>query len=157
MAAKKKAARKPAARKTAAKPAAKPKVKPRHQPENLRIRSIGAGLTVNDIQKSIEWYKTLGFIPGDKWEQGGKLMGIEMKCGSVGFWLNQDDWAKGTGRVKGVGVRLYCNTAQDVRKIAAGIQQRGGMLDHEPETRSWGGTDFGMTDPDGFKITIQSM
>lgn len=163
MAARKKTARKKTAvRKSAAKQsaraAARRAVERRRQPQNLRIKSIGVGLTVADLAKSIDWYtKILGFFPGDKWEHEGKLAGIEMRSGSTAFWLNQDDWAKGRDRVKGVGIRLYCNTEQDVRKLAELIKQRGGRLDHEPETRSWGGTDFGMPDPDGFRITIQSM
>ena len=160
MAAKKK---KQAARRAAAKPKAKAApatraLKKRKQPETLRVRNLGAGITVSDVHKSLEWYtKVLGFVAGDKWEQDGKLMGVEVRAGSASLWINQDDWAKGRDRVKGVGVRFYCTTAQDVTKLAEGIKARGGKLDHEPMKRSWGGEDFGITDPDGFKITIQTL
>lgn len=157
MAAKKKTAARKAAGKTAQQSGGSAMMK-RKQPENLRIRSIGPGLTVNDLQKSIDWYtKVLGFVAGERWEHDGKLMGIELKAGASAVWLNQDDWAKGRDRVKGVGVRLYCNTAQDVTMVANGIKQRRGTLDHEPQKRSWGGTDFGITDPDGYRITIQNL
>ena len=157
MAAKKKA--KKAVRKTARKPAAKkrPAKKKRKQPETLRVRTVSAGLTVNDIQKSIAWYRdVLGLFISDRWEQDGKLMGVEMRAGHAAIWLGQDDFAKGRDRVKGVGVRIYCRTAQDVDMLADGIKARGGALDHEPRTQPWGGRDFGVTDPDGYKLTIAS-
>ena len=155
MAAKKKAA-KQAAKKKAAPARRKPVV--RKQPETLRIKSLGVGLTLSDITRSLDFYtRILGFHPGDKWEKDGQLMGQEIKAGTTAFWINQDDWSKGRDRVKGVGMRLYCNTTQDVAMLAAGIKQRGGTLDHEPVKQSWGTMDFGVTDPDGYKITIQSM
>lgn len=150
MAAKKKTARKPAAKK-------QPMRRKRKQPESLRIRSVSPGLTVSDIQKSVAWYRdVLGLVVGEKWEQDGKLMGAEMKAGNSAFWLGQDDWKKGRNRKKGEGVRFYCETAQDVDMLAKGIKARGGVLDHEPQTKPWGTRDFGITDPDGFKITIAS-
>lgn len=156
-------AAKPAARK-AAKPAARaaahdePTLTPRRQPETLRFRSIGVGFTVNDIGKSADFYtRILGFVAGDKWEQDGRLLGLEIKAGAANFWINQDDFQKGRDRVKGVGVRVYCNTAQDIDTLAKGIKKRGGVLDHEPMTQSWGVRDFGITDPDGYRITIQNI
>ncbi len=153
------AARKKPAR-TAAKPSARTRTVPLHtprkQPENLRLRSLSVGMTVNDLTRSLDFYtRILGFVAGEKWERDGKLMGLELKAGHAAIWLNQDDFAKGRDRAKGIGVRLYCNTAQDIDTIAAGIKKRGGTLDHEPETR-FGGRDFGLTDPDGYKITFQS-
>jgi uncharacterized glyoxalase superfamily protein PhnB len=41
-----------------------------------------------------------------------------------------------------------------VDKLAALIKARGGRLTHEPEDQPWGERDFGVLDPDGFKITI---
>ena len=130
----------------------------RKQPESLRIRTVSPGLTVSNIHRSLAWYRdVLGLVPGQKWEENGNLMGVEMKAGNSAFWLGQDDWKKGRDRKKGEGVRLYCSTAQDVDMLAAGIKARGGTLDHEPETQTWGTRDFGITDPDGFKITIATL
>lgn len=154
MAARKQTARK-AAKKTANK-AARPHHTPRHQPETLRLRSLGVGMTVNDLAKSLEYYtRVLGFTAGEKWEADGKLMGMELKAGTSTIWINQDDFAKGRDRVKGAGVRIYCNTAQDIDTLAAQIKKRGGTLDHDPQER-YGGKDFGLTDPDGYRITFQS-
>jgi uncharacterized glyoxalase superfamily protein PhnB len=68
--------------------------------------------------------------------------------------VGQDDWKKGRDRVKGEGFRIYCGTTQDVDALARQIKARGGKLDSEPADQPWGGRDFSLSDPDGFKITI---
>lgn len=152
MAAKKKQAARKAAKKTAR---AVPQHTPRKQPETLRLRGLSAGMTVNDITRSIDFYtRVLGFVAGERWEKDGQLLGIELQAGSAAVWLNQDDFAKGKDRLKGVGMRLYFNTAQDIDTLAAAVKKRGGTLDHEPGSNPWG-RDFGLTDPDGYKITFQ--
>jgi uncharacterized glyoxalase superfamily protein PhnB len=155
-----KAVRKPvqrAVRKTAKATASK-RIKPRRQPETLRLRSIQPGFTVNDIEKSVKWYTdVLGFVMKEPWMNEGRMMGAQIRAGASSLYLGQDDFKKGRDRIKGVGVRLYCDTAQDLDKLAAGIKQRGGTLDHEPVTQSWGTRDFGITDPDGYRITISSI
>ncbi len=124
--------------------------------QGLSLKSAQASLTVNDLQKSIAWYRdVLGFSEGERWENEGKLAGIELKAGNVSFWLTQDDWKKGRGRVKGEGFRMHWETSQDVDAIAARIKAKGGTLLQEPKDESWGGRHFAVVDPDGFKITIQ--
>jgi uncharacterized glyoxalase superfamily protein PhnB len=68
--------------------------------------------------------------------------------------LGQDDWKKGRDRVKGEGFRIYCETTQDVDRLADQIKARGGTLAQEPRDESWGARVFSVEDPDGFKITI---
>lgn len=129
----------------------------RRQPETLRLRDVRPGLTVNDIAQSMAWYRdVLGCVVLDRWEHGGRLSGAVMKAGSALIYLGQDDWKKGRNRNKGAGFRLYCTTVQDVDKLAALIKARGGRLTHEPADQPWGGRDFGVVDPDGFKITIST-
>ena len=160
MAAKKKKAAKKAVKKKAAKKAvrkAAPKLKSRRQPETLRLRSIQPGFTVNDIAASLKFYtEVLGFVMVEPWMRDGKMMGAEIRAGASSIFLGQDDFQKGRDRVKGAGVRLYCDTAQDIDMLAHGIKARGGALDHEPMTQPWGTRDFGLTDPDGYKITVAS-
>lgn len=148
MATKRKATRK--------RPARKPKaLKRRKQPETLRVRASAPGLTVNDVEKSLAWYRdVLGFVVVSRWEDGGRLLGAELRAGAVIITIGQDDWAKGRDRVKGVGIRTYFRTVQDIDKLAAGIKARGGVLSHDPMDQPWGMRDFGVEDPDGFKITI---
>jgi catechol 2,3-dioxygenase-like lactoylglutathione lyase family enzyme len=152
---KKVSTKKASAKRAVAKAAAKPLSERRRQPENLRLRSMGIGLTVNDLRKSLAWYRdVLGFVAGEEWRQDGTLMGIEVQAGAVTVWLGQDDWKKGRDRVKGEGIRLFGRTAQDIDRLAALIKARGGVLAHDPRTEPWGERDFGLVDPDGFKITI---
>ncbi|MGH7675552.1 MAG: VOC family protein, partial [Gemmatimonadales bacterium] len=107
-----------------ARPAArKPERPQRQQPETTRFRSIAPSYTVNDLQRSLAFYRdVLGFHPGDRWEDGGRLVGLELKAGGVSFNINQDDFAKGRDRVKGVGHRLYCLTLQVVDTLAMRIR-----------------------------------
>ncbi len=150
----KKAAPKSAGR-TAAR--SKPARRARRKPESLRLRSAGPSFTVNDIQTSLAFYRdVLGFTVKDRWEQDGALHGVELVAGKVTFWLGQDDWKKGRDRVKGQGFRMYCGTAQDIDMLARQIKGHGGMLAEKPTDRPWGGRDFAVVDPDGFKITISS-
>ncbi len=128
---------------------------PRKQPETLRLRSVSPSLTVNDIHASIAWYcNVLGFIVVDEWNHEGKLLGVTLRAGAVDLLLGQDDFAKGRDRPKGVGFRLYCQTVQDVDTVANAIKARGGSLEREPTTHSWGVRDFAIVDPDGFKISV---
>jgi uncharacterized glyoxalase superfamily protein PhnB len=121
----------------------------------LRMSETSPGFTVNDLEKSLAWYRdVVGFAVEERWEQDGKLMGVSLKAGSVTFMIGQDDWKKGRDRKKGEGFRLHCTTTQDVDALAAGIVARGGRLDQEPRDQPWGTRDFAVTDPDGFKITI---
>ncbi len=143
----KKAARKPARAKRAT----------RKQPESLRLRDVQAGLTVNDVDASIAWYRdVLGCVVQETWTSEGKVQGAVMRAGQATFFLNQDDWKKGRDRKKGEGVRLYCTTVQNVDTLAAQMKARGAQLTHAPMTQSWGVRDFGVIDPDGYRITVQS-
>jgi catechol 2,3-dioxygenase-like lactoylglutathione lyase family enzyme len=129
----------------------------RQQPESLRLRSAGPSFTVDNIDKSIAFYRdVLGFTLKDKWEEDGALKGVELLAGSVTFWLGQDDWKKGRGRVKGEGFRIYCGTTQDIDVLAARVRSTGTALAEEPKDQSWGGRDFAVRDPDGFLVTISS-
>jgi uncharacterized glyoxalase superfamily protein PhnB len=123
----------------------------------LRLSSTTPGFTVNDIQKSIDFYRdVLGFEVKELWKHDGVLGGAEMKAGRVSLYLGQDDWKKGRDRVKGVGFRIYCETTQDLDAIVARIEAHGGTLAEALESRPWGSRDFAVVDPDGFKITISS-
>ena len=56
MATKRKQARRPARKRPATRP-------PRQQPESLRLRSMAASFTVNDLDRSVAWYRdVLGFV-----------------------------------------------------------------------------------------------
>ncbi len=129
--------------------------KARATAETLKMNSASPGFTVNDLEKSLVWYRdVLGFVVEERWEQNGKLTGVSLQAGKVTFMIGQDDWGKGRDRKKGEGFRVYCTTTQDVDALARRIEARGGKLDQQPRDQPWGTRDFSLTDPDGFKITI---
>jgi uncharacterized glyoxalase superfamily protein PhnB len=120
----------------------------------LSITGVAPSLTVNDIEASVAFYRdVLGFAVKDRWEDGGKLLGAEMRAGQSLFMLMQDDWKKGRDRVKGQGVRFFCTIDQDVDGVAERIKAAGGRLDAEPKDE-WGMRAFSIEDPDGYKLTI---
>jgi catechol 2,3-dioxygenase-like lactoylglutathione lyase family enzyme len=151
----KKSARK-AAKAARVAPAPKGRVhQDRKQPESLRLHSAGPSFTVDDLGKSVAFYRdVLGFTQKDQWMQDGVVTGVELVAGSVTFWLGQDDWKKGRGRVKGEGFRIYCGTTQDVDALAARVRATGTSLADEPRDMEWGGRAFAVRDPDGFLVTI---
>jgi uncharacterized glyoxalase superfamily protein PhnB len=156
MASKKKAARSRTAG-TSPRRAASAKKAPRAKApsKGLSLSGVTPSFTVSDVAKSLAWYQgVLGCVVKDRWESDGKLMGVEMGAGEVIFMLAQDDWKKGRDRVKGEGFRLYCDTSQDVDRLAEQIKARGGTLAQEPTDESWGARVISVVDPDGFKITI---
>ena len=127
----------------------------RRQPESLRLRSMAASLTVRDLEKSVAWYRdVLGFVVGERWQEGGQTRGVQMKAGACDLMLGQDDFAKGQDRQKGEGVRLWVATVQDISELAGRVKATGWRLDREPSETPWGDWAFALTDPDGFKLTI---
>src|ERR1043166_2310552 len=97
-----------ATRKGTRRPAKKrpaPRRPERQQPESLRLRSLVVSLTVNDLVRSLAWYRdVLRFTVGERWQDGGQLRGVQLKAGSCDLMLNQDDFAKGRDRKKGDGM-----------------------------------------------------
>src|SRR4029077_15395496 len=82
-------------------PAAR-RVPKRRQPESLRLRQISPSISCNDVEKNIARYRdVLGFTVGERWEEDGRLLGIQMKAGACDLMLGQDDFAKGRDRKKG--------------------------------------------------------
>lgn len=145
------AAAKPA---TPARPAKPRRVPPRDQPGTLRCKAMSIALTADDVERSVRFYVDgLGFHVKDRWERDGKLLGVEMVAGDCMIGLSQDDWAKGRGRAKGVGMRIYLDVAQDVDELAERIKSRGVEVDG-PKDSPWGARVAHVTDPDGFQLTI---
>ena len=121
----------------------------------LQARSISPSLTVNDIERSIRFYRDgLGFSTGEEWKDGDKLVGVMLQSDQVMLMLGQDDFAKGRDRAKGLGVRLYFQVAGDIDALAERATAAGLKLDSGPADLGWGPTGFTLTDPDGYKLTI---
>jgi uncharacterized glyoxalase superfamily protein PhnB len=131
--------------------------KRRNDPQTLRLRAFEPSLTVNDIQKSLQFYtKILGFIEGPRMTgKDGALTGVMVKAGACTIGLSQDDWSKGRDRVKGIGVRIWCETVQDINALADRIRNAGGVLTDGPtDNREWKMQMLGIDDPDGYHVSI---
>ena len=139
----------------APKAAARARRKQRRAPQTLRLRSFGPGFTVKDLDRSVSFYTgALGFTVGERWTQDGKLTGVMLKAGACQLGLSQDDWAMGRDRKKGQGVRVWCQTVQDVDALAARVKAAGVRLTEEPKDQPWGARSFSVDDPDGYHLTI---
>jgi uncharacterized glyoxalase superfamily protein PhnB len=122
----------------------------------LKAASISPALTVDDLQTSIAFFEALGFGVEERWEENGVLLGVMLQAGQARIGLSQDDWKKGRDRLKGVGMRIFIGTAQDVDALAARAKSAGLALDAEPHDTPWGSRAFEVTEPSGFKLTISS-
>lgn len=123
--------------------------------ETLKARGLMPSLTVNDLQRSIHFYtEGLGFKVSEEMKEEGEVRGVMLEAGSAVVGLSQDDFAKGRDRVKGVGIRLYFETEQNIEALARQANAAGVKLDHGPGPLPWGPVAITATDPDGFKVTI---
>ena len=122
---------------------------------SLQAKPMNPGITCNDLQRSLKFYtEGLGFEVTRTGDKDGKLQFAMLKAGDALLGVGQDDFAKGRDRVKGVGVRFWINTAQDVTTIATRVKAAGYKLDSEPAPLPWGPMGFTLTDPDGYLITV---
>jgi uncharacterized glyoxalase superfamily protein PhnB len=122
---------------------------------SLNAHGLSPSLTCSDLRRSLHFYcDGLGFAIEEESEVDGKVLFIMLRAGNARLGIGQDDFAKGRDRVKGVGMRMWIPTDQDVTAIAARLKAAGYTLDQEPEPLPWGPLGFAVTDPDGFKITV---
>jgi uncharacterized glyoxalase superfamily protein PhnB len=126
------------------------------QNKTLQGTSVMPSLTVNDLTKSVDFFEALGFEVEDRWEDNGVLLGVMLKAGEARLGLSQDDGKKGRDRVKGVGMRLYIEAADDIDAVAARAKAAGVALEREPHDTDWGNRAFEVKEPSGFLLTIGS-
>ena len=124
--------------------------------ETFQISSMMPSFTVDDVQKSITFYEGLGFVVDERWEENGRLQGVMLRAGTQRIGLSQDDWKKGRDRKKGVGLRMYIETTQNVDEIAARAKAAGITLDSEPHETEWKSRAFEVRDPSGFLLTVST-
>jgi hypothetical protein len=80
----------------------------------LQAKASTPNLTSDDLQRSITFYEGLGFGVEERWEDNGVLLGVMMIAGQARIGLSQDDWKKGRERLKGVGMRIFLGTDQEI-------------------------------------------
>ena len=73
------------------------------------------------------------------------------------LWFEAGHESGGARGVQGAVEELFsADNQNDIDRLAALIKSKGGVLSHEPQTQPWGERDFGLVDPDGFRITFSS-
>lgn len=123
-------------------------------PEALRLRTVMPSLTVDDLESSLRFYADgLGFTVQERWEEDGKLLGAMLVAGACHLGLSQDDWSQGRDRTKGVGFRIWAETAQDLDRLAERMREQ--SIEHVgPKEESWGSRSLSVVDPDGYKLSF---
>jgi catechol 2,3-dioxygenase-like lactoylglutathione lyase family enzyme len=121
----------------------------------LRAQAMFVGLTVNDLDRSIRFYTTLGFEIEQRWESDGQLRGVMLRAGQVQLALGQDDWKKGRNRVKGTALRIWVTTDQDLDQLAERAR-RAGVADARAYDAPWGSRVLDLVDPDGFALSFSA-
>lgn len=124
--------------------------------KSLRGKSVMPTLTVDDLSQSLTFFSGLGFEIEDRWEDNGVLMGAKLRAGDARLGLTQDDGKKGRDRVKGLGLRLYIETGDDIDDAAARAEAAGVTLTAKPYDTEWGARAFEVKEPSGFALTITS-
>jgi uncharacterized glyoxalase superfamily protein PhnB len=122
----------------------------------LQAKKLSPILTVDNLQESVAFFEGLGFGVEERWEEKGILLGVILRAGEGRLDLTQDDWKKGRDRQKGVGMRIFVSTAQDIDQLAVDAKKAGIPLDAEPYDTPWGSRAFEVTEPSGFRLTISS-
>lgn len=129
---------------------------PEVQTKTLNATGQMPSLTVDNLQRSLDFFTGLGFEVEDRWEENGQLLGVMLKAGNVQLGLSQDDGKKGRDRLKGVGMRLYIETRDNIDDVAARAKAAGVKLTSEPHDTEWKSRAFEVTEPSGFLLTISS-
>lgn len=117
---------------------------------------LTASISADSVQASLDFYAALGFDVSERMEENGVLLGAMINAGDVQFGISQDDGKKGTNREKGVGMRLYVETTDDIDALAARAQAAGANVTKPPYDTEWKTRAFDAVDPSGFLITISS-
>lgn len=122
---------------------------------DLAATGTFASLTCNDLARSMALYVDgLGFEVVHRTEEGGVLQFVMLRAGTALIGLGADDFAKGRDRKKGIGMRLWFTSAQELAPLAARFTAAGFTLDSGVEPLPWGPLAFSFTDLDGFPVTI---
>ncbi len=121
----------------------------------MNAKSMSVGFTVNDLDRSMQFYTKLGFEIEQRWERDGTLVGVMLRGGNAAIGIGQDDWKKGRNRVKGVGMRVWIVTDEDLDRLAERARSAG-VAEAAAHDAPWGGRLLDLTDPDGFAISFSN-
>lgn len=126
--------------------------------ERRMATTISPILNVNDIQKSIKFYKALGFKMGKPWKSKGVLVYTDAtfrgaEIGLANIHSNPDaDFQKWVATPLGAGVMLNFSTT-GINAIHAAAVKAGATIESPPMDVDYGRM-FTLNDPDGYTLTF---
>ncbi len=120
------------------------------------MKSVAPNIFVNDINKTIEFYKQLGFSLTIKVPELGDLIFAMMTCGNVAFMFQTFE-SLGTelptiSRQNGGSLLLYIQIA-DIRNYFEKIKDKVKVLKGLEKT-FYGATEFSIEDNNGYVLTF---
>ena len=122
----------------------------------MAIKSVsGFTLYVQDVQRSVDFYHTLGFRLGEVTATNGR---VYLNWFAVDFVaISSEDkaefQAEATAEQKGNGI--YINiSVDDVDATYEFVKEAGMQPSSEPRDWPWGNREFVMRDPDGYKLVF---
>ena len=118
--------------------------------------SISPNIFVNDINKTIDFYKELGFNVVTTVPEQGDIFWAMMTCGNITFMFQTFE-SLGTelptiSRQNGGSLLLYIQTA-DIRKFFDRIKDNVKVV-KELEKTFYGATEFSIEDNNGYLLTF---
>lgn len=123
------------------------------------MASLSVFLNVQDIDRSLKFYKALGFKVTSSTKRDGKvayadlaLDGAELGLGSI---PSSDDPAfqSWVATPLGAGVVVYITLDGGLDKLFAKAKKAGAVVEYEPQDRSYGRV-AGINDPDGYVLAF---
>ena len=109
-------------------------------------------LVVDDVERSVDFYKTLlGIEPGE--HETGEFASFDVNGVNFALHRNTEEGELSIDPAvsRGAGVRLHFAT-NDIDAQWRDIEAAGITPDEQPEDQPWGVREFGLTDPDGYFI-----
>ncbi len=118
--------------------------------------SIAPNIFVEDIQKTIEFYKLLGFTIVASVPEQGDLIWVMLVCGKVTFMFQTfqslGEELPEVSRQNGGSLLLYIQI-KEIRKFFESIKDQVKIL-KGLETTFYGATEFSIKDPNGYVLTF---
>jgi uncharacterized glyoxalase superfamily protein PhnB len=123
----------------------------------VKVEALTPNLVVSDVQRSIDFYRSLGFEMIMHVPEEPPFIFAGVQAGGATIFLNDKKafgpelppWARAHGGALTLYIKL--EGFDEVLKIA---RDRGMKFIQEPETQFYGMREFAVEDPDGFVLTF---
>ncbi len=129
--------------------------------EELNLKLHHLAITVSDIQKSVSFYKRLGFeliSIYDKSEPGAKGASLKLESNELEMFCFKDSTKSKSRELKEtfktIGITHFALGHEDLDECCKKLKKAGFEVLHEPKTASTGHRYSFIKDPDGIYIEL---